>query len=736
MKKVELLSPAGNFDALKMAVNNGCDAVYIGGKKFGARAFSNNFTDEELLKAINYCHLLGVKVYVTVNTIIYENEIENFINYIDFLHKNKVDAVILQDLGMASLIHQVFPNLELHASTQMNIHTVDQLKLIRKLGFKRAVLAREVDFDTIKKMKEEVDIELEVFVHGALCISYSGQCLLSYMVGGRSGNRGECAGICRQPYDLYKNDKKIDLTDKYLLSTKDLCLIDKIEDLIKIGIDSFKIEGRMKSPEYVGIVTRNYRKKIDKHLVSENDINNMKKIFYRGYTLGKIFKKEGKDFINGERPNHLGYLIGEVIDYKNGKAFIKLDKKLLQGDGIRILSKRETGLIVNKLYFNKLLTNKVTKGIAQVEIKEKVFKGDKVYKTYDKELTNFIKESTNEKKIPLRGYFYTKNCNIIFNITDGNNNVEKIIENVIFKSKNKPTTVKEIEEKLTKLGGECFIFTDLKIEIEDNIFIPIKEINNLRRTIINELKEKRLNSKVIYKKEMYNLKVYSKLEKFNIRFETNNIKQIEYLIKKGYIVYTSNYLYYLKNKNDNLIYINSRVSPIKIDKTTLSSEISNINNNICDSSFNAVNSYSVALLHFLGAKKVTTSYEINIKDLEYLINNYKNRYNFLPNLEAIIYGKPEVMISKHCILKTYINKNNNCNVCKDENNYYLVDKFNNKYKLKKSNDCLTRLIDYKKINYLDQIEYLKNIGVSSVRIILDDENLEDIDKIIQKINIL
>ena len=202
MKKVELLAPAGNVNSLKAAVMAGCDAVYLGGSHYGARAFSKNFDNNEIIEAIKYCHLYGVKVYVTVNTLIYENEVDSFLEYIEFLHKNNVDAVIIQDFGMFDLVRKTFPNLELHASTQMHIHNLDGTQLMEKLGMKRVVLARETSIDEIKYIKENSNIELEIFIHGALCISYSGQCLMSSLIGGRSGNRGACAGSCRLKYDV------------------------------------------------------------------------------------------------------------------------------------------------------------------------------------------------------------------------------------------------------------------------------------------------------------------------------------------------------------------------------------------------------------------------------------------------------------------------------------------------------------------------------------------------------
>ena len=284
MKKIELLAPAGNMEALKAAVQAGCDAVYIGGQHFGARAFSKNFSNEEIVEAIKYAHLYGVKVYITINTLVYDDEVPDFLKYIEFIHKNNVDAVLVQDLGMFDLIRNTFPNLELHASTQMHIHNLDGVRLMESLGIKRVVLARETNIDTIKEIVENTKAEIEVFVHGALCISYSGQCLMSSLIGGRSGNRGACAGSCRLKYDVLDvNGKKLN-KGSYPLSTKDLNSLEYIGDLIDIGVASLKIEGRMKSKEYVYKVVSIYRKAIASYYKSwhvqfdNNDLLELKKI--------------------------------------------------------------------------------------------------------------------------------------------------------------------------------------------------------------------------------------------------------------------------------------------------------------------------------------------------------------------------------------------------------------------------------------------------------------------------
>lgn len=726
MKKVELLSPAGDLEKLKIAVLNGADAVYMAGKKFGARAFSKNFDDDEIIQAINYCHLYGVKLYVTINTIIYDEEVSEFIKYVEFLHKNKVDAVIVQDLGMADLIHKQFPNLNLHASTQMNIHSIEGLKFLKSIGFTRVVLAREVPLQLIKKMKKEVDIELEVFSHGALCISCSGNCYYSYFEMNRSANRGTCAQLCRQPYHLYDGNKILDIKDKYLLSPKDLCTVEKLNELIDAGIDSLKIEGRMKSKEYVGIVTRVYRNKIDYNKVDENDILDMKKVFNRDFTLGNLYNKKGKDFINGYRPNNMGVLLGNVIGYNKGRVKIKLCNDVCQNDAIRfICNEEEIGFYLNKIYKNNLLVSSALKDeIIEVECKNKINIATKVYKTIDSKLNDFIISSSN-RKVKLNGEFTVENHNIIFEVTDYINKEKIILENVVYESKNKPTTNEDIREKLNKLGNEIYVFDNLKINVPNNIFIPISIINNLRRDIIELISKSRLNINNNYKCNKYTFNKINIDLSNDIFFEVKNENQLIYILNNtNYKVYVEDYELYNKYKScDRIIYKLPRFSINNLDSNILVGDIDNINKNrFTDVYLNVVNSYYVRFLHEKGVKKVTLSFELDFDKIKTLVNDYRNRYTDEANLEVIIYGKPEIMISKYNILNTYLNNSNN-------NDYYLVDKYNKKFPLKVSNNYM-RILNHKNINYLNDISRLRSIGINNFRIILNDETINDIDIII------
>ncbi|MDD3225540.1 MAG: U32 family peptidase, partial [Clostridium sp.] len=261
MRKIELLAPCGTMESLYAAVQNGADAVYLGGSKFSARAYAANFDEDNMIKAVNYCHSYGVKIYVTVNTLLKEEEIKDALMYAGFLRKIGVDALIVQDTGLIYLIRNNFPDFELHASTQMTIHNDMGAKYFIDKGFKRVVLSRELSLNEIEHISKDLKIETEIFVHGALCVSYSGQCLMSSLIGGRSGNRGRCAQSCRMPYTIEKGSDEI---KGYLLSPKDICTLPEIHNIIKTGASSLKIEGRMKRPEYVATVVRVYRDLIDR----------------------------------------------------------------------------------------------------------------------------------------------------------------------------------------------------------------------------------------------------------------------------------------------------------------------------------------------------------------------------------------------------------------------------------------------------------------------------------------
>lgn len=487
----ELLVPVGNYESLVVAVRSGADAVYLGGKKFGARAYANNFSDEEMVSAIKYCHLYGVKIYVTVNTLVHESELDDVFNYVQFLHVNGVDAVIVQDIGLITKIRKCLPNLEIHASTQVHNTNQEGIDYLYDLGVKRVVLAREVSLDEINNL--DTPLEIEAFIHGDLCVSYSGECLFSSVLMNRSGNRGMCAQVCRLPYKLMEDDKYVSTNGEYLLSPKSLNTAFDFNDIMASAIYSLKIEGRMKGPEYVGCVTRLYREMIDEYYkfgkCSPNleTLNDLKTIFNREYTKGFLFQASNQEFMNIKTSNHLGVHLGEVIDITKKFIWIKLDKELNQGDGIRYKTINE-GMICNFIYNRqeKLINHASVGDIILLDKKFNVQEGEEVLKTFDKNIKSKYIEVA-DKKINIEMYFTAHVNEEMMLILDDRENRVSINYGLVLESINKPMDEANIMKHLSKLGSRPFKLDKYTVDIDKNIFINIRDLNEIRRQATNEL---------------------------------------------------------------------------------------------------------------------------------------------------------------------------------------------------------------------------------------------------------
>ncbi len=413
---MEILSPAGNFEGLMAAINAGADAVYFGGNRFGARAYADNFTDEEIIKGIHLAHSFGVKMYLTVNTLIKEREFKDVIDYIDKFYKEGLDACIVQDMGLISVFKKYFPNMELHVSTQAFVTGVESVRFFKELGADRVVLARELSLKEIKEIKSQVDIELETFIHGAMCYSYSGDCLFSSCVGGRSGNRGRCAGPCRQPYIC----SEYETVPKFMLSMKDQCTVNILPRLIDAGIDSLKIEGRMKKPEYTAFVTSIYKKYAQIYKenpaafkVSDKDIDDLKHIYLRSETgYGYYENRNGKEMISLDNPGYSG----------NDEALMKVIREKY------IENNRKIGINISAC----LLENE--------PMQITVYKDDT-------------------------------------SVTVTGVSLER--------SLNSPATETDIKMRLQKLGNTEFVAEEVDVFLSDNVFVPVKALNELRREAIN-----------------------------------------------------------------------------------------------------------------------------------------------------------------------------------------------------------------------------------------------------------
>lgn len=740
MKK-ELLSPAGDFETLKQAIHNGCDAVYLGGKRFGARKFASNFDDIEMVKAIKYCHLYGVKIYVTVNTIIYENEVKDCLDYLTFLHKNGVDAVIIQDMGMITLTRKVLPNLDIHVSTQAHTHNNNQIKLLENLGVTRVVVAREMSLDEIKKL--DTSLEIEAFIHGALCVCYSGECLFSKLLLNRSGNRGECAGICRLPFTLTEDSKKVDTEGKYLLSPRELNTTSHIKELLESNITSFKIEGRMKSPTTIGFITRLYRMLIDHYqrgedvTLTEEEQEKLMLLFNRGFTEGYLFNKSGKDLMNITSPNHIGIPIGKVVDVNKKRIRIQLFKELSQGDGIRF-QKEEKGMIVNFIYDknDKLISKGNIGDTIEIDNKLAITLKDTVLKTVDTKLLKKL-ENYQEKKIPisikasasLGNDFYLEISDFIHTV--------KLSSNIILEATGSGTSKERILEQLTKLGDTPFVVEKCDIDISSSIFVPISKLNELRREAISKLIEIRENAKkeVVVEKPL-SLEKEVTDEKIQFMTLVRTEEQLIACIPFSDTIYVTDKNLYEKYKDRGNVYLRlDRVMnffPEYQNEKLLIGEMGSIqyqSNNMVHSDYylNVVNSYHVSYLRKLGVSSITLSIENTCDDIKRLIDNAGNK-----GIQVLVYGRLEAMIMKYCPLKMLVNKDKSiCNVCRNGKKYELVDRNQAHYTLVQEKE-LTHIFYHQVYSLESSLLELKKMGIKEYRFEFFDENGSQVEDILKK----
>ncbi len=778
MKKVELLAPVGSYDAMVAAVQNGADAIYLGGKSFGARQYANNFGRKELIEVVTYCHIRGVKVFVTVNTLVLNEEFKELAEFIDFLYSIDVDAVIIQDLGVLRYIRNNYPDFELHSSTQMTIHNLEGIKLVKELGIKRVVLAREMAIDDINYIKQNTDIELEVFVHGALCLCYSGQCLMSSLIGGRSGNRGKCAQPCRLPYKLVDLETKEEIEGtygEYLLSPRDLNTIEDLKKVLDTSVESLKIEGRMKKPEYVALVVAAYRRAIDMYYNSGNihiDIDtkhDLTSIFNRRFTKGYLLNEYGKKLMSYEKPGNRGVEIGKITGFnkKQKRVKIALIKELNQGDGIKIINQNgeDCGLTVNKIYFKDNLVNKGNIGeTIEIEITGDIHKGDQVFKTSDIKLLNKAQKSYKDdnKKISINGAVKsTLNEELEIHLWDKDGNHIKAKGEVkAERAINRPLDEEKVREQVSKLGNTPYILENLEVELEEGLALPIKEINNTRRIAIDMLSIKRSvrnNREKKNKKSMdffsYTNKAIDQNKEISLRAYVNNLDQLEGVlntdineiyyssikdIDKAYSI-TSKYdkkiiPAFSRIMNDNEIEdIKSKIDKLIKYESVLVGNHGQLNifkdkdlDIYTDFSFNVFNNMTIEELQELDVKNITLSPELTLRQIDHILSKTKM------NCEIIVYGHIPVMISKYCVIKALIDNKcgtKKCGLC-TEKKYGLKDRYGVIFPVVKDDYCRMEILNSKKLLLLENIKELISSNIKTMRLQFTNENKNEIISIV------
>lgn len=762
-KNIELLAPVGSMESLYAAVQNGANAVYLGGKLFNARQNASNFDREELDEAVRYAHLRGVKVYVTVNILIDNSEMEEVIDYIKFLYQIDIDGIIVQDLGLASLAREIFPDLEIHGSTQMTINSLEGAEFLHEMGFTRVVLARETPIEEIKYISNNTPIELEAFIHGALCISYSGQCLMSSMIGGRSGNRGTCAQPCRMPSSIIdKNGKVIEEWDKkHILSPRDLNTLENIKEILDAGVISLKIEGRMKRPEYVATVVKNYRKALDQgsENISYEDKRDLAQIFNRDFTKGLTFGDFGKEFMSFERPDNRGILAGKVVRADKYKVYVLLEEDINAGDGLEFE-------LVNGEYIGIKAPFDGKKGTTMnIEKPAYILTDTPVRKTSSLELLSKAKASYNEENIknPIDMEIDIKiGTNPKLNIIYKGDTVSAEADKVVEKAERAGLTKEKIVEQLSKLGDTTYILNNININLDDDSYLPVSVLNLLRREATEKLDQIVANinhGKTIdienyaEKKKKYfkYTNVKEELPK-KITIKVNNIDQFNQLdLNKLDTIYLGFYdnLEEVVNKvrekgketyiwTDKILYkkdldrLNSIIKPIEgiIDGISVSNLGSlkytkdrfdlKIHGDI---GLNVFNSFTLDYLNHIGLDCITLSPELNLNQ----IRKIEERSNV--TTEAIVYGYLPVMTTKYCPMSLVkgCKDDSNCKNCNFAKGYGIKDRIGANFYMDRR-EGFSYIYNSVPLMVLDNLDQIYNSGISNGRLdfTIETNNIKDI----------
>lgn len=795
MTKVELLAPVGDWNCLKAAVQNGADAVYFGVEQFNARMYAANFNVEDMKQVIEYCKLRNVKTNLTLNTLLENCEFDNAVDLAKEAYKTGVDAIIVQDLGLAKYLIDNIPGLPIHASTQMTVHNLQGVLKLEKLGFDRVVLSRELSCEEIEYICKNCKVEIETFIHGALCICYSGQCLFSSVVGGRSGNRGKCAGPCRLPYELISENaethERKSIDKGYLLSTKDLCGIAYLPRLVQAGVKCFKIEGRMKSPEYVATVTRIYRKYIDMVLnnydfiIDEKDINDLMQVFNRGgFSDGHLDSKHNRNLIFPEKPSNMGIYLGTIKKYNSNKGHItlQLEEDLELGDSISV-SNEASKYLVSELMIKNVNQKKVSANteVTIGRMKGNIKVGDKVYRISSKALSDFAKASYDNcenKKIPLNcTVTIKKNTPISMEISTNKNTcynelyssiyVKEISNMIPIDALKTPISVERVVKQISKTTNTPFSFENITVLLDDGLYVPsISTLNELRRTALEKVEQEILSRA---KKTLLDL---SKKSKESITY-TPNVKNPEISVLFRQLELDFDYTKLDKEKITN-IYVSLELFISKKYSKIISYFSDNYNLYIYVPSIIKTNYKNIALSTIEQAVMI---YNIkgfivsNIGDFE-LLKKYSKDYEFIGNYtlnvfnnntmeeyrklglsritlsrelnqefikemlananintEMIVYGNLPLMASSYCFLGETNKCYPDCGTnCKKNNKYYLKDRLGFNFRVvPNSIETVTLICNSKTLSVST-----KDLPVNFVRLDILDESINEINEAVDK----
>ncbi|PIM89658.1 protease [Fusobacterium animalis] len=703
---MKIVAPAGNMERFYSAISATADEIYLGLKGFGARRNAENFTVEELKKAIDYAHLRGSRIFLTLNTIMTNREIELLYPTLKDLYNYGLDAIIVQDIGYAEYLHKNFPSIEIHGSTQMTVANYYEINYLKELGFKRIVLPRELSFEEIKEIRKHTDIELEVFVSGSLCISFSGNCYMSSFIGGRSGNRGMCAQPCRKEYKTSCGEKS------YFLSPKDqLYGLDEIKKLQEIGVESIKVEGRMKDVSYVYETVSYFRSLINGIDKEENT----PKLFNRGYSKGYFYDND-KTIMNRDYSYNIGEKIGEII----GKS-IRLDEDVVSGDGITFISKDYKnlgGTYINKIVYKneKLILNfpEGTKYIFRNYNKRLNDEITKKLKSTDKKLEiNFDFTAKLNEKLILKTYLEDENENRILDL-------EEVSETLTQKAQKRAISEGDIKEKLSEIGDSEFTVKNIKIDIGKNIFIPLSELKNIKRNVVEKFREKILS---YFRRDLDSELKENNQEYFKLEIEKDEPKDLEIRV----IVSNEeqkNFLEKIKNEY-NIKEIYYRTYDIA-KQSKLSQH--NLNNKLASNLYELLeNKNSDVMLNW--NMNIVNSYTINvlekIKKLESFIISPEINFSKIRELGKTRLKKALLIYSKLKGMTIDIDLT-------DNKNEVITNKENDKFNIIR-NEYGTEIFLDKPLNIINMIDDIKKLNVDIVVLEFTTETIEDIKKVLKQL---
>ena len=703
---MKIVAPAGNMERFHSAISATADEIYLGLKGFGARRNAENFTVEELKQAIDYAHLRGSRIFLTLNTIMTNREIELLYPTLKDLYNYGLDAIIVQDLGYAEYLHKNFPSIEIHGSTQMTVANYYEINYLKELGFKRIVLPRELSFEEIKEIRKHTDMGLEVFVSGSLCISFSGNCYMSSFIGGRSGNRGMCAQPCRKEYKTSCGEKS------YFLSPKDqLYGLDEIKKLQEIGVESIKVEGRMKDVSYVYETVSYFRNLINGIDKEENT----HKLFNRGYSKGYFYDND-KNIMNRDYSYNMGEKIGEVV----GKS-IRLDEDIVSGDGITFVSKNYKnlgGTYINKIAYKneKLILNfpEETKYIFRNYNKRLNDEISKKLKSTDKKLEiNFDFTAKLNEKLILKIYLEDENGNRILNL-------EEISETLTQKAQRRAINEDDIKEKLSEIGDSEFTVKNIKIDIDENIFIPLSELKNLKRNAVEKFRERILS---YFRRDLDSELKENNQEYFKLEIEKDEPKDLEIRM----IVSNEEQKNFLENIKDEYNIKEIYYRTYDIAKQSMLGQ-HNLDNKLASNLYELLeNKNSAVMLNW--NMNIVNSYTINvlekIKKLESFIISPEINFSKIRELGKTRLKKALLIYSKLKGMTIDVD-------IADSKNEIITNKENDKFNIIKNNYGTEIFLD-KPLNIINIMEDIKKLNVDIVVLEFTTETIEDIKKVLKQL---